>query len=271
MRRIFVSYASVDTPRVRMITAALESCGLSVAWDSFRTHDVSGIQPLDIAACAIVVWSKASAVCFSVRKEARKAQTRGILVPVVIDDVRVPETFNVGRAVSFVDWDGRTEHPAFERLVRELEVVFPPPEHEAQRRIDFAARTSGASLDLSTLGVKVPESVVQLKFLRRLDLTGNDLQEVPDVVLRMPQLRVLRLERNKLSSLPERIGRLPLTALFLSNNQLRTLPQPLSQLTKLQVLDVSSNGITELPDWIGDLEALQNLQLQVNKLGSSWK
>jgi hypothetical protein len=88
---IFLSYAREDLPRVKPVVDALAARGWSVWWD--RT-----IQPgqvfarviqavLDEARCVIVLWSRDSVESDWVQSEADEGQRRGVLIPVLLDDV----------------------------------------------------------------------------------------------------------------------------------------------------------------------------------------
>ncbi len=97
MADVFVSYASEDRDRVAQIVSELERRGYSVWWDRRidlgTSFDRSIEAELDAASCVLVVWSKASVQSEWVLNEASEGQGRGILVPVRIDDVRVPLAF----------------------------------------------------------------------------------------------------------------------------------------------------------------------------------
>ena len=81
-----------------------------------------------------------------------------------------------------------------------------------------------------------------LSNLERLDLGGNELEELPDFI-------------GQLSSLIE---------LWLDNNFLTTFPAEVGELKNLQCLDVSENRVDELPDEIYGLESLTDLILSSN-------
>src|SRR2546427_9418490 len=97
MSDIFLSYATEDRPRTRLLVRALEARGWSVWWDrtilpAERWDSVIEVA-LDTARCAIVLWSKTSVTSEWVRTEAEEAARRKVLVPVLIDDVTVPLSF----------------------------------------------------------------------------------------------------------------------------------------------------------------------------------
>ena len=91
---IFLSYASQDRDRVAPIVSALEGRGFSVWWDRRidlgTSFDRTIEGELDRAKCVLVVWSDHSVVSDWVLNEASEGLDRGILVPIRIDNVRVP-------------------------------------------------------------------------------------------------------------------------------------------------------------------------------------
>ena len=107
---IFLSYASVDRARVEALVRALQSEGLDVWWDRDipRGKNFSRVieEALEQATCAIVVWSRASIDSEWVFNEASEARKRGMLVPVLVDDVEPPLEFRHLQAARLVEWRG---------------------------------------------------------------------------------------------------------------------------------------------------------------------
>ena len=92
MSDIFLSYARKDLERIQPLVQALENRGWTVWWDmtllpgdQFTTVID---QELAAARCVVVVWSTASVHSRWVRAEATEGADRGILIPVLIDEVR---------------------------------------------------------------------------------------------------------------------------------------------------------------------------------------
>ena len=97
MNDIFLSYAHGDLERVKAIVAACEARGWSVFWD--RTippgktwREIIG-KALDEFRCVVVVWSSTSIKSRWVQEEADEGRERGILVPLLLDDVKPPMGF----------------------------------------------------------------------------------------------------------------------------------------------------------------------------------
>ncbi len=120
MSDIFISYASSDRERIRPLVNGLESQGRSVWWDREippgKTFDQVIEEELNAARCVIVVWSRDSALSEWVKTEASEGAKRGILVPVLIDDVKIPLEFRRIQAAWLVGWRGDLPYPGFDQL-----------------------------------------------------------------------------------------------------------------------------------------------------------
>ena len=117
MSDVFISYASQDRPRAKLLAEALQLQGWSVWWDrnippGKRFDDVIK-EALDSAKCIVVLWSQASADSDWVKEEAAEGQRRGILVPALIDDVTIPFGFRRLQAARLVGWRNESENPEF--------------------------------------------------------------------------------------------------------------------------------------------------------------
>lgn len=97
MSDIFVSYSSSDKERVRPIVELLEKQGWSVWWDRKiplgKTFDQVIEEAIDVAKCVLVVWSVESVKSNWIKTEADEGARRGILIPVLIDEVKIPLGF----------------------------------------------------------------------------------------------------------------------------------------------------------------------------------
>jgi TIR domain len=128
---IFISYASEDRSRVRLLADALSSYGWSVWWDrqipAGKTFDQVISEALTEARCVVVVWSRDSVASSWVREEADEGRKRGVLIPVLIDEVSPPLGFGRIQAASMTQWDGGQESEAFQRLAADVARVIGPP------------------------------------------------------------------------------------------------------------------------------------------------
>lgn len=156
MSDIFISYANEDLERIRSLVEALEAQGWSVFWDrtipsgkKWREFIEKGLRD---ARCIVVVWSKTSIKSTWVHDEADVGRGRGILHPVLIDDVEQPLGFNSIQAAKLVGADFRNFSPEFKRFLQDLEgtLGLPRPreslsslagmQHEEQQLIDDMRR-----------------------------------------------------------------------------------------------------------------------------------
>jgi hypothetical protein len=121
MGDIFISYAREDRPAALRVAEALKRHGWAVWWDpDIAPGDVWDQlieQKLAAASCVVVLWSGTSVHKHWVRAEASEAQTRQILVPVLIEDVKPPLAFRQIQAAHLADWRGEREHYGFQHLL----------------------------------------------------------------------------------------------------------------------------------------------------------
>ncbi|HUP61620.1 MAG TPA: toll/interleukin-1 receptor domain-containing protein [Thermoanaerobaculia bacterium] len=146
MAQVFLSYAREDRECAEILARALTNHGWSVWWD--RLIDVGGRfstvieRELAQAKCVIVLWSRHSVQSDWVQSEASDANHREILVPVQIEEVRLPLEFRRLQTGNLCDWRKGLESPEFkaclasvEKLVRKKtlpDVPFPEPEPEPE-------------------------------------------------------------------------------------------------------------------------------------------
>jgi len=131
MSDIFISYAKEDLQWIRSLVEALEAQGWSVFWDrtipsgkTWREFIGKGLRD---ARCVVVAWSKTSIESEWVQEEADEGRERGILHPILIDDVRPPLGFRAIQAAKLVGWNFRDPSPEFKRFLRDLESTLGPP------------------------------------------------------------------------------------------------------------------------------------------------
>jgi adenylate cyclase len=122
---IFVSYSRQDKARVAPLVEALEAEGWSVWWDPAIApgEEFDGLisRELDAARSLVVVWTAASVDSRWVRGEARDAADRGVLVPVRLDNSRLPIDFRAVHTTDLDGWNDDPQSPAFQGLRKALE------------------------------------------------------------------------------------------------------------------------------------------------------
>lgn len=127
MSDIFISYAREDRPRAEMVASALEGHGWSVWWDrDLRAGKNIALvieEELGKARCVAVLWSATSVRRDWVIDEAREGKDRGILVPVLIENVRPPLGFRSIHSADLTAWEGHARAPVFLRLCSDIEAL----------------------------------------------------------------------------------------------------------------------------------------------------
>jgi TIR domain len=122
MADIFVSYARADRDRAKVIAAALEAQGWSVWWDRSippgRRFDEVIDEELTAAGCVVVLWSAASVGSDWVKTEAADARDRRILVPVLIEHVKIPLEFRRLQAADLSRWQPGQPDARFDEFSR---------------------------------------------------------------------------------------------------------------------------------------------------------
>jgi hypothetical protein len=121
MNEIFISYASEDRERARMIAALLGERGWDVWWDREiplgKSFDEVIEKAMAQARCVVVLWSAASVISEWVRNEASEGKRRNILIPVFIEHVEAPLAFRLLNGADLSDWSGDGGDAEFARLV----------------------------------------------------------------------------------------------------------------------------------------------------------
>lgn len=120
MMDVFISYASENRERARKLASALEARGWSVWWDhkiiAGQAFDQVIEHELETAKCVVVLWSKDSIFSEWVKNEAAVAAERGVLVPALIDNVKLPLEFRRKQTADLIGWDGAPSHGGFQAL-----------------------------------------------------------------------------------------------------------------------------------------------------------
>jgi len=119
---IFLSYASEDRESAEKFVRVFVAQGWDVWWDRQllpgQVFDSEIALHLAQAECVVVLWSAISVQKRWVRDEAEDAASRGVLVPVLIDDVKIPFGFRRFQTVMLADWDGQeVDNPALSELL----------------------------------------------------------------------------------------------------------------------------------------------------------
>jgi len=101
MTDVFISYANPDRERAREIANALSARGWSVWWDrnikAGQAFDEVIERELETARNIVVLWSEASIASEWVKNEAAVAAQRRVLIPVLLDRVKMRSSFGASR------------------------------------------------------------------------------------------------------------------------------------------------------------------------------
>jgi hypothetical protein len=145
MSDIFVSYASQERDRVLPLVSALERTGWSIFWDRTIPAGKTWRQVIgsEIRTCrsVLVVWTESSVTSEWVLEEAETGKRRGILIPVLLDDVEPPFGFGNIQAANLTAWNGDNSSPSFTHLVADIATILGPAptvvkEAGKRRRLD---------------------------------------------------------------------------------------------------------------------------------------
>lgn len=111
-----------------------------------KTLDQVIEEAIDAANCVVVIWSKSSVTSSWVRAEADEGKRRGILVPIMIEDVRIPLAFRQMHAAQLLDWDGVVNHPEIKQVFKSVGMILGKNlEIEARESIVPSARRLSSS------------------------------------------------------------------------------------------------------------------------------
>ena len=154
MADVFISYAREDREEASALAKALEAEGYSVWWDrqvlGGDNFDVVIERELDAAGAVVVMWSKSSVGSTWVRAEAATAVDRGVLIPALIENIKLPLQFRHKQTVDLTSWGGDPKAAEFLPIRRALaarlgESTSPTPPRPPKPPVE------GKSLDGRTL------------------------------------------------------------------------------------------------------------------------
>lgn len=248
---------------------------LDLRWTSrFRSHPeelmsigkLTGLRSLSMQSCHL-------SVCPDFFKSLRKLESLTLKWNI--------EKWN--QQTSFAFPDGMYRLPELKTLViwRTISAL---PSLQHLRKLE--------TLDLSYNNLQlVPEGLTELKYLKKLLLTGNRLADAqnlawvnlrnmetidfsrnqiaafPDGVQHLRQLKFLNLSGNKINSFPSLDdARYQLEVLILDGNPLRSLPENIHNYYNLKSLSAANCGLGMLPAGLGELSQLRYLNLEGNNL-----
>jgi len=135
MADIFLSYAREDRARAAQVAQGLEAAGLDVFWDNEIPPGQTWADYIEgkLTQCKalIVLWSQNSTSSQWVREEARMGRDKGVLIPVMIEQVQAPFGFGEVQAADLSDWNGEAEHLGWRRFVSAVTAIAQSPARPA--------------------------------------------------------------------------------------------------------------------------------------------
>jgi hypothetical protein len=200
MSDIFISYASEERDRVQPLVGALERTGWSIFWDRTIPAGKTWRQVIgsEIRACrsVLVVWSEHSVTSEWVLEEAETGKRRGILIPVLLDNVEPPFGFGNIQAANLTAWNGDSSSPIFTHLVADITTILgqapaAAKEAEKRRRSDAEAQRRADEEGLREQERQRSEEDARRESQRRIEQEANRAgllgeERIPSVVGRAP-------------------------------------------------------------------------------------
>ena len=116
---------------------------------------------------------------------------------------------------------------------------------------------------------ELPEGLLTLPSLKRLNLGSNQITEISADIDRWPQLETFILSRNEIKSLPATLCKLTkLKKLYLGENQLdfEGIPSGIGKLGNLEIFSAADNQLEMIPEGLCRCGSLKKLILARNKL-----
>jgi len=177
----FISYAREDREAVSALARALHEAGIEVWLDDRLTigsqFDAEIEEALAEASNVIVAWSPAAVGSRWVRAEAGDGLERGILVPVLVENVRIPLEFRRVQTLDLTDWSHAGESDKLQRLVDTLRLSR-GSEHRAKKWAPDAPKSPATSPTIAQENERQSADIVfRNKYSSRFRLrlwNGND-------------------------------------------------------------------------------------------------
>jgi hypothetical protein len=218
MSDIFISYARDDRARIEILAKALAIQGWSVWWDHKipfgKPFDQVIEKALENAKSIVVAWSSCSVTRNWVLEEASYARDKGILVPILLEEVALPIGFRRYQAADLSDWSGQQDHAEFRRLISHIK-KFGSVETGGAERISPSAQRHTSIGMTSWLNQRIDELTKilgQAEHRDTIDDARDQLKNVKDAVFNGLRDFGFRQEANEFSqitALPSISGRQP--------------------------------------------------------------
>lgn len=131
MTDIFISYATEDRTKAQALAEILKHKGWSVWWDREipigKYFEEVIEKALEESGCVLVLWSKNSIESSWVRSEAREGINRGILVPVLLENLenskKVPLPYRGVQMANLSDWEIGRQHKELDLIIKAVGTI----------------------------------------------------------------------------------------------------------------------------------------------------
>ena len=122
------------------------------------------------------------------------------------------------------------------------------------------------SLSNMNLTQELPNSIGNLKHLKRLSLVGNLFTDLPPSLSNLVNLESLSIDGN-LNNLPDYIfGFSKLKGFAISNGNIHEVPEQITQLTQLSSFHTVHNEIEIIPSYLISMKQIKRLHFSNNKI-----
>lgn len=179
MTDAFISYARSDESFAQKFAECLEQKGLQVWWDRKLIPGDQFDQEIERmigeAHRVVVVWSKNSVASRWVRAEADEAFEQKKLIPIRIDDCRLPMEFRRVQTPLLIQWSGDTSHKSF---VQVLGAILDSKGRQAPRPANGSGDTAGWQVVATKFGWGSATATVKRgPFTRTIEYRNNVANE----------------------------------------------------------------------------------------------
>ncbi|MEM9938075.1 MAG: TIR domain-containing protein [Pseudomonadota bacterium] len=183
---VFLSYARSDIQRAEVVKDLLEGLGLSVFFDT-EGLDSGDIFPdildreVKSAGAVVGVWSKHALTRPWVKIECDIGKTRGVLVPIQIEQISEldrPAAFWNIQFSDLSDFEGDTEHAGWLRFIRSLARTLDRPDLLAR---ESAAQAAEPETDDANVRAELDALRAELSSLQQAKMASAALTPPPSV------------------------------------------------------------------------------------------
>ncbi|MCB0110977.1 MAG: toll/interleukin-1 receptor domain-containing protein [Caldilineaceae bacterium] len=196
MADIFLSYTNQDRRHAEQLAESLQRLGWSVWWDRYvppgRTFDEVIDEALVNAKCIVVLWSPRSVRSAWVKEEAAEGRSRNILIPIIVEDTKLPLGFRRIEAARLVGWQGDTGDPEYVNLVGSISDLVGEPPRTSQPSPEGSATQDVGTITSTEQQPRTVASVLHMA--SDATITGPDIVRAarvsaPDALLICPHCK----------------------------------------------------------------------------------